>query len=302
MDNWIRRALLVDPLRAKSVVMTVFGDAIMPRGGSVWLGSLITLLAPFGISDRLVRTSVFRLADEGWLEAERSGRRSQYRFTAQGETRFTRAHDRIYAPVQPPWDGRWTLVLFTAALSSSRRTALKKELLWEGFGHITPGVFVYPGEKGVALQDIVTRTHSAGEMFISTASDAAGATARPLSDLLALGWQLETVVKDYQRFIRCFTPVQALLSEADALEPAQAFTMRTLLIHAFRRVQLHDPQLPAACLSAGWPGGTAYALCRDIYQRCSQQAEHYVTETLAVEQSAVPALSAESVGRFGLSA
>lgn len=292
--------MLADLLRAKSVVMTVFGDVIVPRGGTVWLGSLIALLAPFGISDRLVRTSVFRLTEEGWLEAERSGRRSRYRFTVQGEQRFTRAHNRIYAPVQPPWDGRWTLVLFTAELSSSRRTALKKELLWEGFGQITPGVYAYPGEKGVALQDIVTRTQSAGDIFISTASDAAGVTARPLSDLLVLGWQLETVVREYQRFIQRFTPLQTLLSAVDAMEPAQAFTIRTLLIHAFRRVQLHDPQLPADCLGADWPGGTAYALCRDIYRRCSQQAEHYVTQTLAAEQSEVPALSAESASRFGL--
>lgn len=294
--------MLADPLRAKSVVMTVFGDAITPRGGSVWLGSLIALLAPFGISDRLVRTSVFRLADEGWLEAARSGRRSQYRFTAQGEKRFMRAHDRIYAPMQPDWDGKWTLVLCTAELSNSKRTALKKELLWEGFGQITPGVFAYPGEKAVALQEIALRTQSAADMFISTASDAAGVSAKPMSDLLALGWQLETVVKEYQRFIQRFTPVQTLLADAEALEPVQAFAIRTLLIHAFRRVQLHDPQLPAECLSADWPGSVAYALCRDIYRRCNGDAERYVTATLAAEQDEVPVRSAESAGRFGLAA
>ena len=56
-------------LRAGSLITTVFGDAIAPRGGSVWLGSLIGIMADFGISERLVRTSVFRLAEDGWLEA-----------------------------------------------------------------------------------------------------------------------------------------------------------------------------------------------------------------------------------------
>jgi hypothetical protein len=28
------------PPRAKSMVVTVFGDAILPHGGSVWVGSL----------------------------------------------------------------------------------------------------------------------------------------------------------------------------------------------------------------------------------------------------------------------
>ena len=98
--QWIKQFLQQDPPRAKSVVMTVFGDAITPHGGAVWLGSLIALLAPLGISERLVRTSVFRLADEGWLEATRSGRRSQYRLTAQGQQRFNRAHQRLCAPRQ----------------------------------------------------------------------------------------------------------------------------------------------------------------------------------------------------------
>ncbi len=63
--------MTANPPRAKSLVMTLFGDVITPHGGEVWLGSLIELLAPFGISDRLVRTSVYRLAEEGWLDAER---------------------------------------------------------------------------------------------------------------------------------------------------------------------------------------------------------------------------------------
>ena len=38
-------------LRAGSLITTVFGDAIAPRGGTVWLGSLITAMAEFGINE-----------------------------------------------------------------------------------------------------------------------------------------------------------------------------------------------------------------------------------------------------------
>ena len=58
--QWISAFLASDMPRAKSLVMTLFGDAIVPHGGRVWLGSLIDLLAPFGINDRLLRTSVLR--------------------------------------------------------------------------------------------------------------------------------------------------------------------------------------------------------------------------------------------------
>ena len=105
IDKWIQASLAADPPRSKSVVMTVFGDAITPRGGAAWLGSLIGLMAPFGISDRLVRTSIFRLAEEGWLDAAREGRRSLYTLTAQGRSRFERAYQRIYSPSDLHWDG-----------------------------------------------------------------------------------------------------------------------------------------------------------------------------------------------------
>ena len=39
------------PLRAGSLIITLYGDAIVPRGGTVWLGSLMALLEPIGISE-----------------------------------------------------------------------------------------------------------------------------------------------------------------------------------------------------------------------------------------------------------
>ena len=59
------------PPRAPSLIVTVWGDALAPHGGAVVLPGLIGLLAPFGINERLVRTSVFRLARDGWLAAQR---------------------------------------------------------------------------------------------------------------------------------------------------------------------------------------------------------------------------------------
>ena len=65
-------------LRAGSLIVTVFGDAIAPRGGTVWIGSLIRIMADFGVSERLVRTSVYRLTRDGWLAVKQTGRRSDY--------------------------------------------------------------------------------------------------------------------------------------------------------------------------------------------------------------------------------
>ena len=92
LERLIKRFQQQRPLRTGSLIITLFGDAIVPRGGTVWLGSLIELLAPMGVSQRLVRTSVFRLTREGWLMAEKVGRRSYYGLTGAGRRRQALGH------------------------------------------------------------------------------------------------------------------------------------------------------------------------------------------------------------------
>jgi len=111
------------PLRGGSLLITVFGDSIAPRGGAVTLGSLIRLAAPFGLTERLVRTSVARLARDGWLAAKRSGRRSEYRLTRTGAERFADATRRIYGESPSVWNGKWTLAVVPAG--GSRRTQVR---------------------------------------------------------------------------------------------------------------------------------------------------------------------------------
>ena len=38
--------------RGKSLIVTVFGDALQPHGGGAWLGGLIRILGPMGLSER----------------------------------------------------------------------------------------------------------------------------------------------------------------------------------------------------------------------------------------------------------
>src|SRR5450755_4492623 len=85
------------PLRGGSLIVTLFGDSIMPRGGAVALGNLIALAAPFGLNERLVRTAAARLAKDGWLEGRRAGKRSEYHLSHDGRERFAEATRRIYS-------------------------------------------------------------------------------------------------------------------------------------------------------------------------------------------------------------
>lgn len=300
--RWIEQHIQDNPPRAKSVVMTVFGDTITPHGGAVWLGSLIELLAPLGINDRLVRTSVFRLAAENWLEARREGRRSLYVLTGSGLRRFERAFRRIYFP-SVQWHGAWTIVLSSAEiLDAAQRSTLRKELLWEGFGNVAPGVFAHPGGKSDALEEILERVGVSGKVFVVSASPSDMVATRPLSDLIAHAWELDSIVERYRGFIKSFETLPALIKKKTSLDPDQAFAIRTLLIHAFRRVQLHDPQFPTELLPADWPGTTAYELCAQIYQSVCDDAERFVAATLQREDQNAGRASDDFHARFGITA
>ena len=129
-------------MRSGSLITTVFGDAIAPRGGKVWLGSLIEVMADFGIGERLVRTSVFRLARDGWLQSEQIGRRSYYSLTDEGRERFDQATHRIYGAPATDWDGQWCLLLLSG-LNTSTKELVRNECGWLGFGPMSANVLAH---------------------------------------------------------------------------------------------------------------------------------------------------------------
>lgn len=301
LSSWLEHYLGANPPRAKSMVMTLFGDVIAPHGGQVWLGSLIALLAPFGIGERLVRTSVYRLAEEGWLDARRDGRRSRYTLDPRSAARFERAQRRIYAPADEDWDGRWTLVLANVGtILAEQRRALRKELLWQGYRVVAPDVLAHPAPDLETLDDVLRRCAARETVFVCAALQPEPAPARPLADLVAQCWELEPIVADYRRFVADFEALAGML-DADAASPLpeQAFVIRELLIHAFRRIKLHDPQLPSALLPPDWPGTTAYALCGRIYRLTQALSEQYVMATLRREDEDAPQAAATFHTRFG---
>jgi phenylacetic acid degradation operon negative regulatory protein len=280
----------------------VFGDAIAPHGGAVWLGGLIQLLAPFEVSERLVRTSVFRLAEEGWLASRREGRRSRYTLTPTGLRRFEHASRRIYTPPEPGWDGNWTLVLLPRGDGSGRRAELRHELEWEGFASVAPGVFAHPRADARSLGEILASLELEGEAFVFAArgpeAGSGGAAARPLGELVEQYWQLDARAGDYRRFLDRFARVADALGGAPP-GPEAAFVVRTLLIHTFRRVVLHDPRLPDELLPSSWPGPAAYELCRELYRLTYAPAEAFLTATLEGTDGALPPVSPSFYARFG---
>ena len=298
--RWLSGALQDVPLRTNSLIVTVFGDAIAPRGGVVLLGSLIDLIAPLGINGRAVRTSVFRLMQEDWLRTTPIGRRSEYSLTASGRRRITHAYRRIYDTPHEVWNGQWQIVIIPdGALLPGERETLRRDLLWEGYGALAPSVFAHPSADLGRLRDILVQTASEDRVALLKATALDGITTEPLREVVQQCWHLDRLAEDYRRFIARFRPALAWLEQKKAGQPEQHFMLRTLLIHEFRRVQLRDPQLPESLLAEDWPGHAARALCRNLYQRAIPLSEEHLHHTLETRDGHLPPADKSLFERFG---
>jgi len=283
-------------LRSGSLITTVFGDAIAPRGGNVWLGSLIAVMADFGISERLVRTSVFRLTRDGWLQSEQVGRRSYYSLSEEGRARFEQATHRIYSVPAGSWDGRWCLLLLSG-LDTSAKDIARKELGWLGFAQLSANVLAHPAPDLVDL-DLAIRHIGAADALVVLE----GQTIRNESGMRNLahnGWKLSEINERYEAFLKMFRPVIKAIGGAEKIDQKQSFMVRTLLIQEYRKVLLRDPQLPAELLPPDWKGTAAYQLCRNLYLATHQGADQYLSSAMETIDGPLPPPGAAFWARFG---
>ncbi|MCX7171953.1 MAG: phenylacetic acid degradation operon negative regulatory protein PaaX [Proteobacteria bacterium] len=297
---WVDSFLAARKVRANSLIITIYGDSIAPHGGTVWLGSFIRLVEALGLNPRMVRTSVFRLAREQWLVSAQRGRKSYYSLTATGRRRFEHAYRRIYDQPQTQWAGGWQLVLTTSGkLTAAQRDALRKDLLWEGYGIIAPGVLAHPSDNSDSLFDILQGNGVMDQVVVMQGRTLRPWSSSPLQDLVHDCWNLEEIAADYLRYIERFRPLLHALKSARSLDPQQCFVVRTLLMHEFRRVLLRDPQLPPQLLPSDWPGDIARQICRELYSVTQCAAEKYLMDVLETAEGPLPAAAAYFYERFG---
>src|SRR3981189_2987524 len=165
-----------EPSRTGSIVITVFGDAIVPRGGSVWLGTLLEFFKALEIDSGVVRTAMSRLAGDGWLERDKVGRNSFYRLVKKGRQTFDAATKHIYDPQGSHSTGPFGL-LFIA--NGEDRDASREALKNAGFGSPLPGVWIAP--SGVPIPEEAAR---AIRLEVSAEDDSG-------RGLLSAGWALQ---------------------------------------------------------------------------------------------------------------
>jgi len=122
----------------------------------------------------------------------------------------------------------------------------------------------------------------------------------PLATRIGAAWPLDELATRYRTFVaRADVALTALRARGAAPDPEQCFVVRTLLIHAYRRALLRDPQLPPALLPDDWPGAHAYARTRDAYRLAFVPSEAHLARVLASAGEPPAPPNAAYQARFG---
>jgi phenylacetic acid degradation operon negative regulatory protein len=248
------------PIRAGSLIVTVFGDAVVPRGGVLSLSSLHEIMRAFRISDTLVRTALSRLVSEGWFERWKVGRNSYYRLTAHGQEAFAQATQRIYAEPSQTWPGSFDLLLLD---NGQDRGALRTELTEIGYGALGPDLLIAAAASSTGKDGVLRLSAAPADL----------ATARRLVER---AWPLESIEGRYRRFIDTYAGTLEALEGGAGFGSLDALLVRILLIHDYRRAVLKDPLLPQQLLPNPWAGAAARELCGTIYKTLLPAAEQWI--------------------------
>lgn len=286
------------PLQPKSLIMTIFGDSVVPRGGMIWLGSIVSLAAEFGLAEPLVRTSALRLVYDGWLVRQQSGKLSYYSMTESYAAADAAYQSQIYSPGAELRRNGWTIFrMFGDRLDRKAAYKLRKTLDRYGFGQLAPQVFIHPSIARSATRHIISSSSNAAEAGIAFFSHEMGQNPSILRHLLSVAWDLTEVREGYEDFIDCFQTLPALLDRREP-SPAVAFALRTLMVHRFRRLALRDPRLPGAFFAKPWPGEQAFQLISNAYHRLLPLSEAYLDGVFQVDGGPAPAADDSIFRRF----
>ncbi|HEX6069911.1 MAG TPA: PaaX family transcriptional regulator C-terminal domain-containing protein [Longimicrobiaceae bacterium] len=266
--------------RPQDLIFTLFGDYLLHQPGWVWVGSLIELLRPLGLSPGAARTTLSRMGAKGWLDTLRVGRRSYYELTARGRHLLEAGEARIHHPPRDEaWDGLWYLVSYSVPEEQRQlRDRLRVRLQWLGFGQLGNGLWISPHRVRGEVNEL------AGELGVAEHVEVFRAQYQGWSSmehLVSTCWDLGAVDRRYEAFLaRHGEAAERVASGAERPSPEEAYVRRFWLVHEYREFPLIDPYLPERLLPAGWHGERASELFERYHGLLTGAAERYVDSVL----------------------
>jgi phenylacetic acid degradation operon negative regulatory protein len=254
-------------------LFSLFGGYVLPRGGEVWIGSLIQALGPLGFRPGAVRTLVSRMQGKGWLQSRRVGRRSFYRLSEAGLWQVHWGGSRAFRPPESEWDGHWTVVVYSVPEAQrDRRDALRNTLQELGFGALAPGTWLSPHPLSEEVRTKWDRLDLWPYLEVLR-SEHLG-PSQP-AELTAHAWpQLPNLAEHYRDYLETYDLVRHDW-ENGRLDDRACFATRLQGLIHFVAITLNDPVLPPEFLPPDWPRPAAQQLFKGLQRTLREPAGRF---------------------------
>ena len=266
--------------RPRALIVTTYGLYAREAGGWLSVASLIRLMAELGSDEPAVRSSISRLKQRGVLESRRQHGTAGYALSRHGQAILAEGDQRIFDRPRARLSDGWLLAVFSVPeRERSRRHALRSRLAWLGFGTVSAGVWIAPGNLARETAEVLERHELAGYVDLFRADYLAFGD---VAEQVGRWWDLDRLQGLYQSFLDDAEPVVA---RWDAAVPAraagaEAFADYVRALTAWRRLPFLDPGLPAELLPAGWNGLHAAAAFAALRERLAGPARAHALSVI----------------------
>jgi phenylacetic acid degradation operon negative regulatory protein len=260
--------------KPRALIVTIYGLYARDEAGWLSIAALIRLMAELGVDEPAVRSSISRLKQRGLLEQRQVRGMAGYGLSEHGRIVLAEGDRRIFTQPRSATADGWLLAVFSVPEQErSKRHALRSRLTWLGFGTVSSGVWIAPGQLAGEVREVLAGDGLSGYVSLFTASylafgDVAGQVRR--------WWDLDRLELLYQSFIDAAAPVLTCWQGIEDPAAGRAFADYVRVLTAWRRLPFLDPGLPAELLPADWHGTRAAELFDAISQRLAGPAAAHV--------------------------
>lgn len=263
-------------LRLWSLVVTIFGDAILPRSNTVSARTISDIIEHMGIEPGALRTAFSRLAKDGWITRIKQGRNAHYQLAPDAALSFAEAARKIY---------------FAAPQMPHAQTDISIAIL-------PPDA--EPDDKTLKTNGAI---FAAPRTIILNSLDASTQDRLPFNKVLSMACKY-AALPDWLH-ARIITPqdhadMQALMANFSPLvtksqfDPATALALRSLLIHEWRRISLRLPAFALLMAPTGSPEYACRTFVKELYQQLLPASEAWLDANATGPDGTLPAGSLDS--------
>lgn len=251
-------ALHANRLRVWSIVITIFGDCVQPRGGRVALSELQAITDRLGIESGALRTAMSRLAQDGWVERDREGRNSFYTLSDTGRRESQPAAQQIYRSSFSVTGKPWVIAISELPIDPAKYVP----------------AFSVTRRVQIIGPDRIAERRAAGDLIVE-------GTPPETPDWVHAAAMGPFLTNEYATLESLLAPLTSQV--IDALSPLDALALRVLLIHAWRRIVLRHPAPPEGLTGPFWPGETCHAALARIYPLLVEHSETWWPDSTPAE-------------------